>query len=121
MKPCSWLSFAILILLLGCGEKATQTSSGTNTVASTNSSGSLLDAPTDYLRAVGKGQQNAVKTVDTASLNQAIQLFNVDKGRYPTDLNELVKEHFIPQIPAAPYGTKLDYDASSGKVTVVKQ
>ena len=122
MKPCFLLGVAGLTLLLGCSEKTAQTSSsGTNSAASTNSSGSLLDAPTDYLRAAGKGQQNAVKTVDTVSLNQAIQLFNIDKGRNPADLNELVKEHYIPQIPPAPYGTKLAYDSASGKVSVVKQ
>src|SRR2546421_12824056 len=108
--------FALGLLLVGCGEKSNQPTAGT-----TNStSGSVLTAPVDYLRAAGKAQQSAVKTVDTASLNQAIQLFNVEKGRNPKDLDELVREKFIPQIPAAPYGTKLVYDAGAGKVSVVK-
>jgi len=71
--------------------------------------------------ALGKAQQTAVKTVDTASLNQAIQMFNVENGRNPKDLNELVEKKFIPKIPAAPYGMKLEYDAATGKVKVVKQ
>jgi len=113
--------FCLLALVglwfLGCGEKTDKPSDNT----SKTSSGNPLDAPADYLRAVGKAQQSAVKTVDTASLNQAIQLFNVEKGRNPKDLDELVQQKFMPQIPAAPYGYKLAYDAASGKVSVVKQ
>ena len=71
--------------------------------------------------ALGKAQQTAVKTVDTTSLNQAIQLFAVDQGHNPKDLNELVEKKFIPRVPAAPIGMKLEYDATAGKVTVVKQ
>jgi|ERR1044071_272472 hypothetical protein len=114
------LSAISALLLVGCGDqKSSSPSAGTATNA--NNGGSVLTAPVDYLRAAGKAQQSAVKTVDTASLNQAIQLFNVEKGRNPKDLNELVQEKFIPQIPATPYGTKLVYDAASGKVTVVKE
>ena len=120
MKTLTLLCFSIGVglVLVGCGDKSNSTSSGTNT---TSSSGNPLDAPGDYLKAAAKGQQNAVKVVDTTSLNQAIQLFNVDKGRYPKDLNELVEQKFIPKIPELPYGHKLSYDASAGKVSVVKQ
>ena len=113
-----FVSSLAVLLLLGCDQKSQPTAGTTNAASS---GGSVLTAPVDYLRAAGKAQQSAVKTVDTASLNQAIQLFNVEKGRNPKDLNELVKEKFIPQIPAAPYGTKLVYDAESGKVSVVKE
>lgn len=104
-----------LLVLAGCGEKSTN--STTNT---TSSSGSPLTAPVDYLAAAAKAQQSAVKTVDVTSLDKAIQLFNVDQGRNPKDLNELVPK-YIPQMPVPPYGTKLVYDANSGKVTVVKE
>src|SRR6266550_1590750 len=107
----SCLLILTTLSLSGCGEKSYK-AAGT---ASKSSSGNPLDAPADYLRGVTKAQQSAVKTVDTASLNQAIQLFNVDKGRNPKDLDELVQQKFIPQIPAAPYGYKLVYDAGSGK------
>src|SRR6266571_8659876 len=113
------LSVLTVTLLVGCGEKSDKPAPGATNAA--NTGGSPLTAPVDYLRAAGKAQQSAVKTVDTTSLNQAIQLFNVEKGRNPKDLNELVQEKFIPQIPAAPYGTKLVYDAGAGKVSVVKE
>jgi hypothetical protein len=119
MKASSFLAVAGLaaLALSGCGEK----SSSTGAAATNASSGNPLNAPADYLRGLNKAQQSAVKTVDTSSLNQAIQLFNVEKGRNPTDLNELVQQKFIPQIPAAPYGSKLVYDSVSGKVSVVKE
>ena len=115
MKLLCLLSTAAL-LIAGCGQASDKPAPATN-----SSSGNPLNAPADYLRGLGRAQQSAVKTVDTTSLNQAIQLFNVEKGRNPRDLNELVEQKFIPQIPAAPYGTKLVYDASSGKVSVVKE
>jgi len=119
MKTTLFLASFIGLLLLGCGQTSDKPATATTNAAST--SGGLLTAPVDYLRAAGNAQQRAVKTVDTSSLNQAIQLFNVEKGRNPKDLNELVEQKFIPQIPPAPAGTKLVYDSESGKVSVVKQ
>ena len=116
MKMPFYLSLAASLLLVSCGEQSDKTPSATN---ATSSGSSPLNAPADYVGALGKAKQTAEKTVDTTSLNQAIQLFNVDKGRNPKDLNELVTEKYIPKLPAAPYGMKLDYDATSGKVKVV--
>ena len=78
-------------------------------------------APTGYVGALVKGQQTAVKTIDATSLNQDIQLFNVQEGRYPKDLDELVTKNYIGQLPEAPIGMKLVYDAAQGKVSVVSQ
>jgi ABC-type glycerol-3-phosphate transport system substrate-binding protein len=113
-----FLAIGMAAFLAGCGEKSSTASSSSN---STSSGGSLATAPADYLNAAVKAQQSAVKTVDTTSLNQAIQLFNVEKGRNPHDLNELVQERFVPKLPEVPFGTKLVYDADKGKVTVEKQ
>ncbi len=101
----------------GCGQSSDTGGKTTNA----SSSSSPLTAPVDYLGAVAKGQQSAVKTVDTARLNQAVQQFNVEQGRNPKDLNELVTEKYLPAIPPAPYGMKLVYDSKSGQVSVVKQ
>src|SRR5436190_22703166 len=115
MKATLLLALALCALVMGCGDSSSTSSS------QTNSSSSPLTAPVDYLGAVGKAQQLAVKTIDTTSINQAIQLFQTEHGRYPQDLNELVKEKFLAKIPAAPYGTKIVYDAATGQVKVVKQ
>ncbi len=80
-----------------------------------------VTAPVDYIGTAVKQQQSAVKTIDTTALNQAVQLFNVQEGRYPKDLNELVQKKYIGKLPDAPVGMKLAYDANEGKVSVVKQ
>jgi hypothetical protein len=118
MKTPLFLSIAAGLLLSGCGGQSDKSTTATNT---TSSGSTPLSAPADYLGALGKAKQTAEKTVDTTTLNQAIQMFNVEKGRYPKDLNELVTEKYIPKLPPAPYGMKLEYDAASGKVKVVKQ
>lgn len=109
---------AASLFAVGCGGKSDKTANATN---ATTSGGNPLDAPADYLRGLGKVEQTAVKTVDTARITQAIQLFNVEKGHNPKDLDELVKEKFLAQLPPVPYGMKLVYDADSGKVSVEKQ
>src|SRR5262245_6270453 len=108
---------ALTTALAGCSDKSAAPAAGTNT---TSSSGNPVDAPVDYLKAVVNAQQTAVKTADTVSLNQAIQQFSVDHGRYPKDLNELVEQKYIGKLPQPPYGTKIVYDVNSGSVKVEK-
>ncbi|HSU55393.1 MAG TPA: hypothetical protein VLT36_15160 [Candidatus Dormibacteraeota bacterium] len=118
MKKSLAVILALGSFVAGCGDKSASSAGGTN---SSSSGGSIADAPGDYLRAAAKGQQDAVKVVDTAAIDKAISLFNVEKGRNPKDLNELVTEKYLPKIPETPFGTKLDYDSAAGRVQVVKQ
>jgi hypothetical protein len=118
MKTIFCFTVAASLLLAGCGGSSDKPGQPTNGAAS---SGNPLNAPADYLGALGKAQQTAVKTTDTASLTRAIQMFNVEEGRNPKDLNELVEKKYMPRIPAVPNGMKLEYDATTGKVKVVKQ
>ncbi len=117
MKVFIPVGCAAALVLAACGDNKTTTATPTNST----SSSSPLNAPADYLGAMGKAQQSAVKTVDTTSLNKAIQLFNVDQGRNPKDLDELVQKKYIPKLPEAPNGMKLVYDANAGTVKVQKQ
>jgi hypothetical protein len=110
------LLLTALLLLAGCGEKSGGTASQTNA-----SGGSVLTAPVDYLGAIGKAQQSSISKIDTLSLDKAIEQFQADKGRNPKDLDELVQDKYISKIPTPPYGMKIDYDADSGQVKVVKQ
>ncbi|MGV3753932.1 MAG: hypothetical protein ACO1QS_00955 [Verrucomicrobiota bacterium] len=78
-----------------------------------------LNAPTDYLSTVAKAKKTAEAGVDTASLNSAISMFQVEKGRNPTNLNELVTSGTMKALPNPPYNMKFDYDAAKGAVKVV--
>jgi hypothetical protein len=118
MKSLLFLSTAAGLCLAACDQKSEAPAAATN-AASTASS--PLNAPAGYLGAIAKGQQTAVKTIDTTSLDKAIQLFAVENGRNPKSLNELVEQKFIPKIPETPYGTKLVYDADAGTVKIVNQ
>lgn len=117
MRTLPFALLATLLALAGCGQKSNAPAG-----ASTNtSSGNPLTAPVDYLGAVAKAKQTAEKVVDTTSIQQAIQMFSVEKGRYPKSLDELVEEKIIPRLPEAPYGMKFTYDPATGTVKAVKE
>lgn len=104
----------------GCGKEqpqSTPTAPATPPPAASASQGNK----DGYLGTLVKGQQTAVKGIDTAALNNDIQLFNVQEGRNPKDLNELVTKKYIGKLPEPPAGMKINYDPVAGKVTVVPQ
>lgn len=106
------------MLVAGCDNKP---STSTASEPAKQESGNPITAPVDYVGAVVKAENVAVKKIDVASITSAIQLFNAQEGRFPKDLNELVAQHYLGKIPATPPGTKLQYDAVKGEVSVVKQ
>ena len=118
MKTPLGIGLVSLLLASACDQKPAPTPTATNAASKSTSP---ADAPAGYLGAVMKAQQTAVKTIDTTSIDKAIQLFAVENGRNPKDLNELVEQKFLPKIPETPYGTKLVYNAGSGTVKVVPQ
>lgn len=106
------------LLLVGCSDSSNHPAPG-STNAPTD--GSVLTAPVDYLNTVAKSKHSADKIVDTASLNKAIEMFGVQEGRHPKDLDELVVKKVIPTVPPPPAGMKFEYDAKTGTVKVVKE
>jgi len=84
--------------------------------------GSVQDAKKelDYGGTLVNAKKTADKAIDVAALNQEVQLFNVQEGRYPKTLDELVPS-YVSKIPVAPLGYRIDYDATKGEVKVVKQ
>lgn len=116
MKSTILIFCAASALLIGCGEKQPDKAASTHAASP---SGGVMSAPGDYVNGLVNSQNRAIKTVDIASLNQAAQMYNVQEGHFPKDLNELVEAKLIARIPEAPQGTKLDYDPASGKVSVV--
>ena len=120
MKISFCLTISAAALLVGCGEK-TSTTKAPPPAATNSPSAGVLTAPVDYLGALARGKQVSEKVIDVSSLNNAIQLFNATEGRNPKDLNEMVENGLIREIPKPPYGMKIVYDAQAGKVSVVKE
>ncbi|MEK7676592.1 MAG: hypothetical protein AAB676_12240 [Verrucomicrobiota bacterium] len=119
MKTPFLLLVSACVILVGCSKKETAPApTPTNAPAA---SGNPITAPVDYLGAVAKAKTVAEKTIDTAALKQHIQLFYAQEGRFPKDLNELVKEKYIPSLPPAPHGMKFSYDAAKGEIKIVPQ
>jgi hypothetical protein len=107
------------LLLTGC--KPSDSSTASTGSSNSGSNDSVLQAPANYVNGLGRAERNAGATADVASLNQAIGSFQIDKGRFPNNLDELVQEKYLTKVPDAPFGMKIDYDASTGQVKVVKQ
>ena len=107
MKAFLMISVAAGLLLTGCDK---------------SKYGSVQDnkKALDYGGTLVNAKKTADKTIDVSYLNQAVQLFNVQEGRYPKTLAELVPG-YVAKIPDAPIGYKIDYDATKGEVKVVKQ
>jgi len=74
----------------------------------------------DYGNTLVNAKKTADKTIDVAALNQEVQLFYVQEGRFPKTLEELTPS-YISKIPVAPLGYKIEYDAAKGEVKVTKQ
>ena len=69
LLPASLLPLSLLALaLVGCGDQSSK--SGQSTNAATG--GNPVTAPVEYLGAITKGEQSAIKTVDTASISKAV-------------------------------------------------
>ena len=114
------------LVLAGCSEEpksADKAAAGSTPKVdlNNNSSGNPLTAPVDYLGAVAKAKKTAEKGAETAALNQQVQLFYAQEGRYPKDLNELVTMKYMPSLPKPPYQMQFNYDAKTGQVKIVPQ
>ncbi len=111
------------LLFTACGKKEPPPPQPTNAPAAENktSEGNPITAPVDYLGAIAHGQKVARRTISTASLQQAIQMFNVSEGRYPASLDELVTKNYLPKVPPLPTGMKYDYDPKTGQVKAVQK
>jgi hypothetical protein len=117
MKGIVLLPIVALFFVTGCGPSSSSSQS-----PSTNAAANATNADNvPYYGAMIKAKRNAITTSDVATLKPAIDQFQVDKGRFPKDLNELVQEKYISKVPDAPYGFKMDYDPATGVVKVVPQ
>lgn len=124
MKAIAGLCLLVAVLGCGCSQNSSSNSASSTPppAASANTADpSPANAPAGYLGGLANAQNKAVKTVDVASLNQALQMYNVQEGHFPKSLNELIDQKFITKLPDVPAGMKLSYDPDTGKVTVLAE
>ena len=116
MKTCCGLMLVAAALVIGgCGKEQNAPPPAAAPAATP------ANAPAGYVGALARGQQLAVKTIDVTSLNENVRLFNVQEGRNPKDLDELVAKQYIGALPHPPAGMKFVYDPVQGKVSVAPQ
>ena len=127
MKTSFLILLAAGLVLAGCGKSGSNPPNppnpptpGTNTAQTVTNKAEVANPSGGYLGSLVQANKSAMKTIDVSYLNQAVQLFNTQEGRYPKNLNELVP-NYVAKLPPAPYGYQINYDANSGLVTVVKQ
>jgi hypothetical protein len=113
-KAFTFLFAAACLCFFGGCKEGEKSSAG-------SSSGNPVTAPADYVGGLGKQQKSAQSTLSTIGIDQAIQRFQVDQGRLPKDLDELVAKGAMTQIPPAPRGMKYDYDSKTGVIKVVPE
>lgn len=114
MKYAAFCSLVALAFVTGCDRLADSSAQSNRPLTNDGAYG-------NYIAGLAQAKQDAGKTVDVASLREEIRLFQVDKGRYPNSLDELVQENYIKKIPDAPYRMKIDYNSETGDVNVVNQ
>ena len=116
MKHFALVFVGAALLVTSCGKKEPPT---VPPATNQTSAGNPITAPVDYLGAVNQAQKHSAKVVDTVQVHQAIQQFNAAEDRFPKDLAELVKEGYLPKIPALPAGMKYQYNPANGQIKVV--
>jgi hypothetical protein len=111
---------AAVALFLGACSKTPEKTGAAATNTTADPTQNPIAAPVEYIGALGRAKQVAERTIDLTALNQGIQLFYASEGRYPKDLQELVKEGHLRQIPQPPQGSIIQYNPQTGQVRIVK-
>jgi hypothetical protein len=118
MKLLSSTCCVCLFVLVACAKKD---EAKKQNLLTNNSSGNPLSAPADYFGAVNQARKSAIKTLDSAGLNNAIQQFYVVEERFPKDLNELAQKNYIGAVPQPPPGQRFAYNPANGELKIVPQ
>ncbi|MCM8760332.1 MAG: hypothetical protein NC832_01250 [Candidatus Omnitrophica bacterium] len=71
-----------------------------------------------YGGVMGSAMKKSKAMDDVLYLKNKINTFQVQEGRYPYSLNELVEKKYIDRLPEPPKGMSFRYDHSTGNVSV---
>ncbi len=92
-------------LIAGCGRGSEPATQG--------------DEP-DYRALIERSRKRQEASARYKNLEQGIRDFHVLLGRFPTNLNEVVRAGFIDVIPEPPPGTGYAYDPVSGTFRIMR-
>jgi len=109
MKKMLYLAAAILLIftISSCQKKEEKSEKLTP-----------MNAPAKYGETMGRALKKSKAMGDILYLKNKINTFQIQEGRYPSSLQELVDKGYIEKLPAPPEGMKFVYDPSTGNVDV---
>jgi len=118
MNYKSWFSKSILLLfagvlgaviMLGCSRKPATTAENT------------AGEKRDYRQMIERVRNRTAYNASLEEVKNAVEKFQVDLGRLPTNLLELVRFNYLPKVPEkVPEGYTFGYDYVRGRVSFVK-
>lgn len=77
-----------------------------------------MNALEKYGGVMGSALKKSKAMDDVLYMKNKINTFQIQEGRYPYSLNELVEKKYLEKMPEPPKGATFHYDASTGKVEV---
>ena len=104
----------------GCSPEKTEPKPDEATEKTEEIGSNPLLAPVEYLGATARAKTSSQAKIALAPLQQAIQMYQVENGSFPPNLNALVQGGQIRALPALPKGSTYQYNPSTGDVTVTR-
>lgn len=71
-----------------------------------------------YGGVMGTAMKKSKAMDDVLYLKNKINTFQIQEGRYPYSLDELVEKKYIEKLPEPPKGMSFRYDPSTGSINV---
>ena len=108
-RPVYWAGGVLIFALTACSRQQPPAPTGPD------------GAPQDYRQMLDRVHQRNAYENSLETVKQAVQKFQVDLGRLPTNLYELIRYRYLEKLPeAVPPGQNYGYDALRGQVNFMK-
>lgn len=79
----------------------------------------VYDGPRDYRGMLDRARERHDETTALEKLQDAVERFQFNLARLPTNLNELAVQRYVDRIPAPPDGHAFVFDPVHGNVSLV--
>jgi len=77
------------------------------------------EGPRDYRQMLDRARERQGETTLLTKLQDAVERFQFDLARLPTNLTELVAQRYLDRIPPPPSGMAFSFDPVHGNVSLV--